>query len=55
MQIKFSKLVKSVVFRWLRANKTAAQDTAYALCNRQGNRYFLKKMGKKRKKMKKEI
>ena len=43
MEFKFSKLVKSVVFRCLRANKRlAAPSTAYALLKRQGKQAFVK-------------
>ena len=48
MQFKYSKLVKSIVFRCLQANKTVScsQSIAYALRNRQGNRHLSKKMKK---------
>ena len=42
MEFKFSKLVKNIVFRCLRANETQldAQSTAYALRNQQGKQAF---------------
>ena len=43
MEFKFSKLVKSIVFRCLRANKTlVTQSITYALRNRQRKHAFVK-------------
>ena len=52
MGFKFSKLVKSIVFRCLQTTKRlAAQVTAYALRNWQGKQAFVKKNEKTRKKI----
>ena len=51
MGFKFSKLVKSIVFRCLQTTKRlAAQVTAYALRNWQGKQAFVKKKMKKQEK-----
>ena len=43
MEFKFSKLVKSIVLRCLRANKTlVTQSITYALRNRQRKHAFVK-------------
>ena len=47
-KFKFSKLVKSIVFSCLRANKTiGCQSTAYALRYRRGKQVFVKENEKK--------
>ena len=48
MEFKFSKLVKIIVFRFLRANQTVG-------CSEQGKQAFIKGHLKKWKKWKKEI
>ena len=48
MEFKFSKLVKSILCRCLRANKTAnAQGKTYALRNRQSKQAFIKENERK--------
>ena len=53
MELRFSKLVKIIVFRCLQTTKRLAAQGTYALRNWQGKQVFVKQNEQKEKKWKK--